>query len=317
MVQPGSAFTRCECMCTQEPGKAKKVDAVTLSTIHKAKGLEWDVVVLRACNRGQLPMEFKPPNWGYPSPAVPLGAPFVPPNHSVRLKCWLYSRLTRLYTRHAIPLRARRSTPCQAVCRCVLLAAAFCIELCQPLSGLLIPVLALACASAGGEIVPCRQSDMQGASCISALLACVVPTSPRAQYTHCMQKAEYQLMAIPGRSMPQRCKTVHAHYISMLRMISRLLQLLYSQQAPCSSSGSISAMAGLVQVSQQEFLHAAEEHRLAYLGMTRARKLLYLTCHRWRQAGDDGGRKEVFPAHFFRRLFGSPHCVVKGEDDGS
>ena len=117
--------------------------------------------------------------------------------------------------------------------------------------------------------------------------------------------------------MLQRCKPVHAHYISMLRMMPRLLQLFYSRQAPCSSSGIISAMAGLVQVSQQEFLHAAEEHRLAYVGMTRALKLLYLTCHRWRQAGDNGGRKEVFPAHFFRRLFGSPHCVVKGEDDGS
>ena len=68
---------------------------------------------------------------------------------------------------------------------------------------------------------------------------------------------------------------------------------------------------------QQEILHEAEEHRLAYVGMTRARKLLYLTCHRYRQFNDDEGRKEVFPAGFLSRLSSSPHCVVKGEDDCS
>ena len=143
-------------MCTQEPGKGSKVDAVTLTTIHKAKGLEWDVVVLRACNRGQLPMHFKPPPLDYPSPAVPLAAPFVPPNHSVRLKGWLYSRLTRLCTRCAVLLRARRMQPVRQPASVVLLwLQPFLLSsasLCQA-----APVLASAptCANARHRPMPC------------------------------------------------------------------------------------------------------------------------------------------------------------------
>ena len=71
------------CVWRQDIEQGKKVEAVTISTIHKAKGLEWDVVFLHQCNKGQLPMEFRPADDKVPKPAAPRDAPFRPPDHSV------------------------------------------------------------------------------------------------------------------------------------------------------------------------------------------------------------------------------------------
>ena len=70
-------------VCPQDIEQGKKVEAVTISTIHKAKGLEWDVVVLHQCNTGQLPMEFRPVSISLPKPEPPLDAPFRPPEYPV------------------------------------------------------------------------------------------------------------------------------------------------------------------------------------------------------------------------------------------
>ena len=70
-------------VCGQDIEQGKKVEAVTISTIHKAKGLEWDVVVLHQCNKGQLPMEFRPADDKVPKPAAPRDAAFRPRDYLV------------------------------------------------------------------------------------------------------------------------------------------------------------------------------------------------------------------------------------------
>ena len=64
-----------------------------------------------------------------------------------------------------------------------------------------------------------------------------------------------------------------------------------------------------MQVDELHDLHIQEEHRMAYVGMTRARDLLYLTClvkPPSRQPNSPGE-----PAGFVARLEGSPHCQTR------
>ena len=58
-------------------------DRVVLSTIHRAKGLEWDAVFVVRCMQGHLPMPFWPPDWRWPLPHPPIDSPFLPAQHSV------------------------------------------------------------------------------------------------------------------------------------------------------------------------------------------------------------------------------------------
>ena len=70
-------------MHAQDIKKGGKADAVSLGTIHRFKGLEWDVVVLRGCNTGLLPMRFRPASGLHPKPEAPLDAPFKPLDFTV------------------------------------------------------------------------------------------------------------------------------------------------------------------------------------------------------------------------------------------
>ena len=60
---------------------------VVLSTIHRAKGLEWDAVFVVRCMAGHLPMPFwsNDPIWPLPHP--PVDSPFLPAQQSVST-CW-------------------------------------------------------------------------------------------------------------------------------------------------------------------------------------------------------------------------------------
>ena len=60
---------------------------VVLSTIHRAKGLEWDAVFVVRCMAGHLPMPFwsNDPTWPLPHP--PVDSPFLPAQQSVSI-CW-------------------------------------------------------------------------------------------------------------------------------------------------------------------------------------------------------------------------------------
>ena len=65
-------------------GLEEAADAVTISTIHKAKGLEWRAVVVMRCNKGHLPMDWWPPDGSLPRPDPPADSPYQPPRFSVR-----------------------------------------------------------------------------------------------------------------------------------------------------------------------------------------------------------------------------------------
>ena len=71
-------------------------------------------------------------------------------------------------------------------------------------------------------------------------------------------------------------------------------------------------MSGCCQESQQKVLHEEEEHRLAYVGMTRARKLLYLTCLRRQWTHETKSFMDVEPAAFLTRLYDSHLCSSTG-----
>lgn len=75
-------------MLTLQAGEEDvKEDKVVLSTIHGAKGLEWDAVFVVRCMEGFLPMYFRPNPAAWPLPHAPADSPFQPAQHSVSI-CW-------------------------------------------------------------------------------------------------------------------------------------------------------------------------------------------------------------------------------------
>ena len=67
--QPGDARAWPDCS-QQEEQQRPNPGAFTVSTIHAAKGLEWDAVFVPCCNQGHLPVPYRPPpaHMGAPAP---------------------------------------------------------------------------------------------------------------------------------------------------------------------------------------------------------------------------------------------------------
>ena len=63
-----------------------------------------------------------------------------------------------------------------------------------------------------------------------------------------------------------------------------------------------------LQRGELQLLHLQEEHRIAYVGMTRARQHLYLTCLMW---PPNNKKQRFLPASFVARLKDSPHCMTR------
>ena len=68
-------------------------DKVVLSTIHRAKGLEWDAVFVMRCMQDHLPMPYWPPDGAWPLPHPPIDSPFLLAQHSVGAAFLLVFRL--------------------------------------------------------------------------------------------------------------------------------------------------------------------------------------------------------------------------------
>ena len=60
-------------------------DKVAVSTIHRAKGLEWDVVFVTRAMENVLPLPFRPTNSAWPLQDPPMDTHVGPVRPSVRI----------------------------------------------------------------------------------------------------------------------------------------------------------------------------------------------------------------------------------------